>query len=99
MSITELNVILKQPATKEQINKHFADASENGMKGILQYSEEPLVSSDIIGNSHSNVFDAELTTVMGNIVRVVGWYDNEFGYSSRLADLVLKMVKIQVPVG
>jgi glyceraldehyde 3-phosphate dehydrogenase len=69
-------------------------AAANGpMKGILEYLDEPLVSCDIIGNSHSSIFDSGLTKVIGgNFVKVVSWYDNEFGYSCRLADLVVKMM-------
>lgn len=90
-SITELNCITKKEATVEEINALFAAAAEAGLKGILQYTDEPLVSSDIIGNTHSCVFDSDLTMIIGRMIRVVGWYDNEAGYSSRLADLVLKL--------
>ena len=67
-------------------------ASEGKLKGILEYSEEPLVSSDIIGNDHSCIFDALSTMASGNLVKVVGWYDNEWGYSCRVVDLVKKIV-------
>jgi glyceraldehyde 3-phosphate dehydrogenase len=68
-------------------------AAANGpMKGVLQYLDEPLVSCDIVGNTHSSVYDSELTKVLGgNLVKVIAWYDNEYGYSCRLADLVVKM--------
>jgi glyceraldehyde 3-phosphate dehydrogenase len=61
------------------------------MKGILEYATDPLVSTDIIGNPHSNIFDSDLTKVDGNLVKVIGWYDNEAGYSMRTADLILKI--------
>jgi len=66
-------------------------AAEGPMKGILEYSTDPLVSTDIVGNPHSCVFDSELTSTNGNLVKVVGWYDNEFGYSTRTADLIQRL--------
>jgi glyceraldehyde 3-phosphate dehydrogenase len=90
-SLTDLTVILKKEATIEQINAAFKEAANGAMKGYLEYSEEPLVSSDIVGNPHSCIFDAEQTSVMGTLVKVVGWYDNEFGYSNRSADLIVKL--------
>jgi glyceraldehyde 3-phosphate dehydrogenase len=90
-SITDITCIIKKPATIEQINNAFKVASESSLKGIIQYTEDPLVSVDIIGNSYSCVFDSKLTSVLGNMIKVVGWYDNEMGYSSRLADLVEKI--------
>lgn len=90
-SITELNAIVKKKATVEEINNFYKVASESSLKGILKFSADPLVSSDIVGDPHSNVFDSGLTMVMGDMVRVVGWYDNEAGYSNRLADLISKL--------
>ena len=90
-SITDFSAILKTPATKDEINKAMKEASETYLKGIMEYSEEPLVSSDIIGNPHSCILDADLTDSIGTFVKVVGWYDNEFGYSSRIVDLVAKL--------
>ena len=91
-SLTDLTCILKKsPPTVEQINKAFKEASEFGMKEILQYTDEPIVSVDIIGNTHSCIFDSQLSSVQGHMVKVVGWYDNEMGYAARLADLVVKM--------
>ncbi len=66
-------------------------ASQNEFKGIMAYCDEPIVSVDIIGNPHSCIFDAELTSVIGNMVKVMGWYDNEAGYSNRLIDLIVKL--------
>jgi glyceraldehyde 3-phosphate dehydrogenase len=90
-SVTDLVVILKQEATKEQINEAIKNAAEGPLKGIIEYSTDPLVSIDIVGNPHSCIFDSQLTTANGTLVKVVGWYDNEFGYSSRTADLIQKL--------
>ncbi|MBK8443004.1 MAG: type I glyceraldehyde-3-phosphate dehydrogenase [Sphingobacteriales bacterium] len=88
-SVTDFNCILRKPATAEEINKAVKKAASK-MKGVLHYSEDPLVSSDIVGDPHSCIFDAEQTTVINNMVKVVGWYDNEAGYSNRIADLISK---------
>lgn len=90
-SLTDLTVILKRETTVEEINQAMKAAAEGPMKGILKYETDPIVSIDIVGNSHSCIFDSELTSVMGSMAKVVGWYDNEFGYSSRIADLVAKV--------
>jgi len=90
-SVVDLNVILEKPATAEEINAAFLAASRNRLDGILQYSTAPLVSSDIVGNPHSCIFDSQLTEVHGDMVKVVGWYDNEAGYSARLAELAFKL--------
>ena len=87
-SLTDLTVILKKETTKEELNAVLKAAADGAMKGYLEYSIEPLVSSDIIGNPHSCIFDSLQTMVNGNFAKVVGWYDNEFGYSSRTADLI-----------
>jgi glyceraldehyde 3-phosphate dehydrogenase len=89
-SITDFTFIVKNPATVANINAAFKKASEGTLKGILEYSEEPLVSADIVGNTHSCVFDSGLTAVIGNLVKISGWYDNEVGYSNRLVDLLVK---------
>lgn len=86
-SMIELNVQLEKPATVAEINAKFKEAAEGPMKGVLQYTEDPIVSGDIVRNPYSSVFDAGMTEVMGNMVKVVSWYDNEAGYSARLADL------------
>jgi len=93
-SVTELNAILKNEASVEAINHAMKTAAGNQFKGIMYYNEDPIVSSDILGNAHSCLFDAEFTKSMGNLVRVLGWYDNEAGYSNRLAELLIKMVKL-----
>jgi glyceraldehyde 3-phosphate dehydrogenase len=94
-SLTDLTCILKHPATKEEINLKFKEAAEGSLKGILEYTEDPIVSVDVIGNTHSAVFDAGLTAVLGEknkLVKVVAWYDNEMGYASRLVELVEKFI-------
>ena len=87
-SLTDLTVNLKKEVTKEQINAALKAASENELKGILEYTDEPIVSIDIVGNPHSCIFDSALTYASGTMVKVVGWYDNESGYSNRSADLI-----------
>lgn len=87
-SITDLVCIIEKKATKEDINSAFKKASEGPMKGIIQYTEDPIVSSDVVGNDYSCVFDSKLTNVIGdNFIKVFGWYDNEWAYSLRLLDL------------
>jgi len=90
-SLTDFTCILKHPTTIEEINAAFKSASENEMKAVLEYTEDPIVSVDILDNPHSCIFDALLTSIVGDLVKVVGWYDNESGYSARLVDLVLKI--------
>ncbi|MBC5772802.1 type I glyceraldehyde-3-phosphate dehydrogenase [Pontibacter sp. KCTC 32443] len=90
-SLTDLTVVLKKPATKEEINAALKKAAEGEMKGILEYTEDPIVSIDIVGNPHSCIFDAEMTSANETLVKVVGWYDNETGYSNRAADLIAKL--------
>lgn len=92
-SLTDLTCILKKPATKEEINAAMKKAAEGAMKGILEYTEDPIVSIDIIGNTHSCIFDAEMTSANETLVKVVGWYDNEAGYSNRAADLIAKLAE------
>ncbi|MBL7795212.1 MAG: type I glyceraldehyde-3-phosphate dehydrogenase [Saprospiraceae bacterium] len=86
-SITDCVCMLKKTATVEEINAVFKAAADTHLKGILEYTEDPIVSSDIVRNTHSCIFDSGLTQVNGNTCRIVGWYDNEAGYSARLADL------------
>lgn len=88
-SLTDITFNVEKKASIEEINQVFKNKAENELKGILQYIEDPIVSTDVIGNTHSCVFDSLLTSVIDdNFVKVVGWYDNEMGYSSRLADLI-----------
>jgi glyceraldehyde 3-phosphate dehydrogenase len=97
-SITDLTVELKQEVTPDQVNQAFREAAAGPLKGILEYTEEPVVSSDIIDDPHSCVFDAKSTLVLpkgkGPMVKVLGWYDNEWGYSCRTADLVARVGKL-----
>lgn len=90
-SLTDLTCILDKEASVEDINAAMKAAAEGPMKGVLQYSEDMLVSSDIIGNPHSSIFDAPSTNVNGSMVKVISWYDNEAGYSARTADLMAKI--------
>jgi glyceraldehyde 3-phosphate dehydrogenase len=90
-SLTDLVAILSRDVTKEEINAAMKEASETYMKGILEYCTDPIVSIDIVGNLHSCIFDAELTSTNGNLVKVMGWYDNEAGYSKRVCDLVARV--------
>lgn len=87
-SLTDFTVTLSREASVDEVNEVMKNAAANDFAGILQYAEDPLVSSDIIGNVHSSIFDAPLTKTMGNLIKVVMWYDNEMGYAARTADLV-----------
>jgi glyceraldehyde 3-phosphate dehydrogenase len=87
-SITDLVVILGQEVTVADVNRAFKEAAEGELRGILQYTEDPIVSADIVGNPHSCIIDAKSTMANGSMVKVLGWYDNEMGYSTRLVDLV-----------
>ena len=87
-SVTDLTVQLSRDVTVEEVNTVMKAAAEGPMKGILSYCEDPIVSSDIVGDSHSCIYDVDLTRVSGNLVKVFGWYDNEAGYATRVADLV-----------
>jgi glyceraldehyde 3-phosphate dehydrogenase len=92
-SITDFVANLKKPASVEEINAAFKAAASGPLKGILEYTDAPIVSSDIVTNSHSCIFDSDLTMSMGSLVKVLGWYDNEWGYSNRLVDLALHVTK------
>jgi len=94
-STVDLVVELEREVTVEEINDAIRRAAEGPMKGILEYSEDPIVSSDIIGNPHSSIFDAAGTQVLGgNLVKVLAWYDNEWGYSNRVVDLVERLAEV-----
>jgi glyceraldehyde 3-phosphate dehydrogenase len=84
---------LKKPASVDEINAAFKAAAAGPLKGILEYTDAPIVSSDIVTNPHSCIFDSDLTMSMGSLVKVLGWYDNEWGYSNRLVDLALHVAK------
>ena len=93
-SLTDFTCVLKKKTTIEDINKAFKVAADYKLKNILSYTEDPIVSVDIINNTHSCIFDSQLTSIVGDLVKVVGWYDNESGYSNRLVDLVEKIANI-----
>lgn len=94
-SLTDITCYVNRDVTVDEINSAFKQAAHTSLKGILEYTEDPIVSVDVIGNTHSCLFDAQLTVVLGRMVKVMGWYDNEIGYSSRLIDLILYMHAIQ----
>lgn len=90
-SLTDITCVLKKVPTVEEVNQAFKKASQTHLKGILEYTEDPLVSVDVVGNSHSVVYDAEFTSIVGNLLKVIGWYDNEWGYCNRLVELAIRM--------
>ncbi|TDP57966.1 type I glyceraldehyde-3-phosphate dehydrogenase [Flavobacterium dankookense] len=92
-SLTDITCYVKKEVTIEEINSAFKKASDTNLKGIMAYTEDPIVSVDIIGNTNSCLFDAQLTSVINKMVKVVGWYDNEIGYSSRIIDLIILLRK------
>lgn len=92
-SIVDFTCIVKRKTSVEEVNKIFKEASKKKMKGIIEYSEEDIVSADIIGNTHSSIFDSRLTKVDGKLVKVLAWYDNEYGYSCRIVDMLKLMAK------
>jgi len=95
-SLTDITLFVKNPPKDaKEVNDLFKKYAEGELKGIMQYSDEPLVSSDIIGNPHSVIFDSEFTSVIGNMIKLIGWYDNEWGYSNRLVDLCKKMYSLK----
>lgn len=96
-SLTDFTCTLSQKASVEEINEAFLQASQNKLKGILYYTDDPIVSVDIINNPYSCVFDSLLTSVVGGLVKVVGWYDNEYGYANRLVDLLERIATAQNP--
>jgi len=95
-SVVDLTVKLAKKTTKEEVNAVMKAAAEGSMKGILKYETDPIVSIDIVGSNYSSIFDSELTMVQGgDLVKVISWYDNENGYSNRLADLAVKMFEVK----
>lgn len=90
-SLTDITFNVRKNASIEEINNAFKHASENQYKGILEYTEDPIVSIDIVGNRHSCVFDSQMTSVIGNMVKIIGWYDNETAYSQRIIDLMCNL--------
>lgn len=92
-SLTDITFNVKKTVSIEDINEAFKIASQTKYKNILEYTEDPIVSIDIVGNPHSCIFDAQMTSVIGNMVKIIGWYDNETGYSNRVIDLILNLYK------
>lgn len=92
-SLSDITLNVKKEISIAEINDAFKQASENSMKGILEYTQDPIVSIDIVGNTHSCIFDSDMTSVIGKMVKIIGWYDNEIGYSSRIINLIEKVVK------
>ena len=90
-SLSDITINVHNPVSIEEINTAFKKASETNLKGILEYTEDPIVSIDIVNNTHSCIYDAQMTSVIDKMVKIIGWYDNEFGYSSRLIDLMYKV--------
>ena len=93
-SLSDITINVKKEISIEEINSAFKKASEYEMKGIIEYTEDPIVSIDIVGNPHSCIFDSQMTSVIGKMVKIIGWYDNEIGYSSRIINLIERMSKI-----
>jgi len=87
-SLTDITFNVKRSVSIEEINTAFKEASLKDYKGVLEYTEDPIVSIDIVGNTHSCIFDSQMTSVIGKMVKIIGWYDNETGYSSRIIDLI-----------
>jgi glyceraldehyde 3-phosphate dehydrogenase len=94
-SLVDVCVNVKQEVTKEEVNEALQKAAEKELKGILEYTELPIVSTDIVGNPHSSVFDAKTTMANGKFIKVLSWYDNEWGYSCRVVDLLLFMMTLE----
>jgi glyceraldehyde 3-phosphate dehydrogenase len=95
VSIVDLTAELKKPATAKEVNEAFKQAAKGKLKGILEYTEEPLVSSDFIHNQYSAIVDGLSTMAIGDLVKVLAWYDNEWGYSCRMVDMLEKMGKAE----
>ena len=92
-SLTDITFNVNKNVTVNEVNMAFKKAAESNYKGILEYTNDPIVSIDIVGNTHSCIFDSLMTSVIGNMVKIIGWYDNETGYSSRIIDLISKLEK------
>jgi glyceraldehyde 3-phosphate dehydrogenase len=89
--LCDITLNVKKESSIQAVNAIFEKAAKGPLKGILQYTQDPIVSIDIVGNSHSCVLDSEMTSVIGKMIKIIGWYDNETGYSSRIIDLMYKM--------
>ncbi|AUS04413.1 type I glyceraldehyde-3-phosphate dehydrogenase [Pseudotamlana carrageenivorans] len=96
-SLTDITFNVKKTVSPEDINRAFKEASQNQYKNILEYTEDAIVSIDVVGNTHSCIFDAQMTSVIGNMVKIIGWYDNETGYSKRIIDLICYLSEKETP--
>ncbi len=94
-SLTDITCVLTKPHTAQSINQAFKKACDNELKGIVEYTEDPIVSIDVVNNPHSCLFDSEFTSVVNNMVKIIGWYDNEWGYSNRLVDLCCYWMELE----
>jgi len=92
-SLTDITINVEKPTSISKVNEIFKNAADYQLKGILEYTEDPIVSIDIVGNPYSCIFDSQMTSVIGNMVKIVGWYDNETGYSSRILDLICNLTE------
>jgi glyceraldehyde 3-phosphate dehydrogenase len=92
-SLTDITCVLTTIPTVAEINAAYKKAAGSDLKGILEYTEDPVVSIDVVGNPHSVLYDAEFTSIVGNLVKIIGWYDNEWGYCNRLVELTKRMFK------
>ncbi|MBT8256723.1 MAG: type I glyceraldehyde-3-phosphate dehydrogenase, partial [Bacteroidia bacterium] len=92
-SLSDITLNVMRLSSIDEVNNAFKTAANGDLQGILQYTEDPIVSVDIVGNPHSCVFDAGMTSVIGKMVKIIGWYDNETGYSARIVDLILQLSK------
>ena len=92
-SLTDITFNVQRSVSIEDVNQAFKNAAETNLNSILEYTEDPIVSIDIVGNTHSCIFDAQMTSVIGTMVKIIGWYDNETGYSSRILDLICNLSK------
>jgi len=90
-SLTDITINVEKQTSIDEVNSIFKNAAKTNLKGILEYTEDPIVSIDIVGNPHSCIFDSQMTSVIGNMLKIVGWYDNETGYSSRILDLICNL--------
>jgi glyceraldehyde 3-phosphate dehydrogenase len=96
-SVTDFTAVVRGEVSKDAVNAAYRAAAEGALAGILEYTEDPIVSSDIVHNPHSCIFDGLSTMVIGNLVKVVGWYDNEWGYANRTVDLVARLMTVAEP--
>ncbi|MFM7813173.1 MAG: type I glyceraldehyde-3-phosphate dehydrogenase, partial [Flavobacteriales bacterium] len=93
-SLTDITCMVRAHTSAEDVNEAFISAAHGRFSGIMEYTKDPIVSADVIGNTHSCIFDSQLTSVIGKMIKVVGWYDNESGYSKRMLDIMLELQNV-----